>query len=327
MDLEGRDFGMRVWNAFAPILGLLLAAGCAASLRTVPQLSQVEAPVSEPLARVIEKAGSNRGELEKALRDAPPAHREGLRFLVENMPDGDLRTLSARFLLENTAQAYEALARAPWKGKIPKALFLNEVLPYACLTEERDGSRSFLRGKAAPLVAGCTSPAEAALRLNRELFNLLDVHYSEKGVRPDQAPFETIRRGRATCIGLSVLLVGACRAVGIPARVAGTPAWTSGRGNGGTHEWVEIWDGDWHFLGAAEPYSEGLDYAWFNEEASLALRDHPMHALYATSFRKTGLQFPLVWVPQERWVDAVNVTDRYLAAWKALGPPPPGTWK
>jgi hypothetical protein len=148
-----------------------------------------------------------------------------------------------------------------------------------------------------------------------------------EGVRPDQAPFETLRRGKATCIGLSVLLVGACRAVGIPARVAGTPAWTSGRGNGGTHEWVEIWDGDWHFMGADEPDQEGLDHAWFNEEASLARREEPMHAIYATSFQRTGLHFPLVWVPEDRWVDAVNVTDRYVAARAAAGPRQPGSRK
>jgi transglutaminase-like putative cysteine protease len=39
-----------------------------------------------------------------------------------------------------------------------------------------------------------------------------------------------------------VLVVDACRAVGIPARVAGVPAWTGSRGN---HTWAEVWDGSW----------------------------------------------------------------------------------
>ena len=302
---------------------LLLLAGCAPLPRALP----APAGASAALAGALSRAGANRPELERALAAAAPEQREGVRFLVENMPDRDLRSLSASYLLENTALAYEGMAAAPWKARVPRELFLNDVLPYASLTEPRDRSRRFLRQVAAPLVAGCTNPGEAALRLNEKLFNQLDTHYSTKVPRPDASPSESIRRRKATCIGLSVLLVAACRSVGIPARVAGTPAWTSGRGNGGTHEWVEVWDGRWRFLGADEARSEGLDHAWFNEEASLALKDKPMHAIYAVSFRRTGVQFPLVWARPEDWVDAVNVTDRYIAAWAALGPRKPGTWE
>lgn len=308
------------------LLGLVAGVGCTRRPQALPTAIRLEAPVSASLAQALERAGPNRRELEHALHTSSPDQQEGLRFLVENMPDQDLRTLTGRFLLENARLAYAALESAPWGARIPQAIFLNDVLPYASLAESRDGSRAFLREKAAPLVAGCATPSQAAYRLNKNLFNLLNVHYADSGVHPDQSPFESIQRGKATCIGLSVLLVGACRAVGIPARVAGAPVWTSGRGNGGTHEWVEIWDGDWHFMGADEPHDLGLDYAWFNEEASKGLRDHPMHAIYATSFRRTGVQFPLVWLPKERWVEAVNVTDRYVAAWAAMGPRRPGSW-
>lgn len=304
---------------------LLLVAG----LHVPAQGPAVQAnlPASFELASALARAGGNRGELERALKAAPAGHQEAVRFLVENMPEQDLRSLSAGYLLENTALAFEALQAAPWRDRIPQELFLNDVLPYASLTETRDRSRRFLRQVALPLVAGCKDPGEAALRLNERLFNQLNVHYSQEVDRADPSPFEMIRQGKATCIGLSVLLVAACRAVGIPARVAGTPSWTSGRGDGGTHEWVEVWNGAWHFLGADEPREEGLDHAWFNEEASFARKDQPMHAIYAVSFRRTGTLFPLVWAPKARWVNAFNVTDRYLAAWKALGPPPAGAWK
>ena len=33
--------------------------------------------------------------------------------------------------------------------------------------------------------------------------------------------------GVATCTGLSILLVDACRSVGVPARIAGTPLWSN----------------------------------------------------------------------------------------------------
>ncbi|MDQ2799604.1 MAG: hypothetical protein M3Y13_08185, partial [Armatimonadota bacterium] len=127
--------------------------------------------------------------------------------------------------------------------------------------------------------------------------------------RPDQSPLESIASGKATCSGLSILLVDACRSVGIPARVVGTPMWTNLRGN---HTWVEVWDGQaWRFTGAAEPDPQGLDRGWFAHDASLARKDEPQFAIYASSFQKTGLAFPLVWAPDIAWVHAVNVTDRY----------------
>ena len=49
-----------------------------------------------------------------------------------------------------------------------------------------------------------------------------------------------MRQHMASCTGLSVLLVDALRAAGIPARFAGTPAWHDDRGN---HSWVEVWIG------------------------------------------------------------------------------------
>ncbi len=260
------------------------------------------------MEKAIADAGANRGELRTALRRVPPEQREGMEFLIENMPVADLRTLSAKFLLEDVAMAYDALAKAPWKDRISKEIFLNAILPYACLNETRDESRKALRAKAEPLIAGCTTPSEAAQCLNRKLFPLLNVRYSTGRKRPDQSPLETMQSGKATCTGLSILLVDACRAIGVPARVVGTPMWMNLRGN---HTWVEIWDDGWHFTGAAEPDPQGLDRGWFTHDASLARKDLPEHAIYASSFKKTGLAFPLVWARDIGWVPAENVTDRY----------------
>jgi hypothetical protein len=87
--------------------------------------------------------------------------------------------------------------------------------------------------------------------------------------------------------------------------------WSNLRGN---HTWVEVWDGDWHFGGAAEPDAAGLDHGWFVNDAARAQRDVPEHAIYATSFRHTNIPFPLVWSPDDQSVSAVNVTDRYTAS-------------
>ena len=270
-----------------------------------------------PVAQAVARAGSNRPEIVAALKAVPPAQQEGLEFLIANMPDGDLRTLSSEFLLRGVALAYEAWIAAPWKGQVSRTLFLNDVLPYVCLSEPRDDVRQSLREKAAPLIVGCRTPGEAAQQLNAKLFPLLNVRYSTERQRPDQSPFESIKSGKASCSGLSILLADACRSVGVPARVVGTPLWANGRGN---HTWVEIWDGGWHFLGAAEPDAQGLDHAWFTHDASEALKGDPLHAIYATSFAKTGLTFPLVWASDDRSVSAVDVTDRYAPATASSAP-------
>ena len=272
---------------------------------------------SEAVESALTQAGTNRQELARALEQAPETQREGIQFLLANMPRRDLQALSAEFLLENLALAYQAMREAPWAKVVPTELFLNDVLPYANLTEARDNWRKRLREICLPLVKGCQTPAAAGQALNRQIYGLLKVKYSVKCRAPDQGPFETMETGIATCTGLSILLVDACRAVGVPARIAGTPNW---RNRSGNHTWVEIWDGDWHFTGAAEQDPNGLDRGWFTGNASQALKEERDHAIYAASFRKTGLSFPLVWARQVDDVSAVNVTDRYAAKAKPAEP-------
>ena len=268
----------------------------------------------------LERAGTNRQELVSALEHVPAAQAAGLDFLITNMPPGDLRTLSSKFLLGNLDQAYRSFAAAPWAAQVPPAIFLNDVLPYASLSEQRDDWRQKLHDLSLPLMAGAKTPGEAGSQINAQLFKLTKVKYSTKRRAPDQGPFETMETGVATCTGLSILLVDACRSVGVPARIAGTPLWAN---NSGNHTWVEIWDGGaWHFTGAAEQSAEGLDRGWFVGNASQATLDDPRHAIYATSFQRTGMAFPMTWARDE--VDdapAVNVTARYAAKAKAPAPP------
>ena len=289
---------------------LLCLLAAAASAQPVPENA------NETVQTRLEQAGANRPELVKALEGVAVDRRPGMIFLVENMPATDLTSLSATFLIENVNLAYESWEEAPWREQVSPDLFLNDVLPYACLTEPRDPWRSKLRELCAPLVARCKTPGEAAHLLNQKIFPLLNVRYNTARRRTDQSPAETIASGIATCTGLSILLVDACRSVGIPARIAGTRMWSNMRGN---HTWVEIWDGDWHFAGAAEPDPAGLDHGWFVRDASEAKRDVPAHAIYATSFRRTGVSFPLAWRRRDQSVSAVNVTDRYSAKTQPAG--------
>ena len=188
-------------------IALLLALCCAGTaLADMPARwwpDSVEAALAQ--------SGGNRAELTTALTTVPEARRDGMKFLIENMPPTDLHSLKAAYLLQNTALAYDALAAAPWAKQVPPAIFLNDVLPYASLNESRDNWRPCLHDIAAPLVKDCKTPGEAAHTLNRELFSKVKVRYSTARNRPDQSALETMASGLATCSGLAILLVDACR--------------------------------------------------------------------------------------------------------------------
>lgn len=272
----------------------------------------VPALAADPaLDGALARAGANRAALESALARVPAEQASSLRFLIANMPERDLRTLDADFLLEHVSGAHSALAGAPWREAVPEEVFLDAILPYATVDERRDRWRADFRARFAPLVAGAKSAGEAAALLNREIFPLLGVKYSTGRPKANQSPYESIEAGLASCTGLAILLIDACRSVGVPARFVGTPLWSDGSGN---HSWVEIWDGGrWRFTGAAEPTGAELDRGWFTDRALRATRDDPRHAIYAVVWRRTELPFPMVWNPEDRSVAAVDVTDRYTA--------------
>ena len=230
------------------------------------------------------------------------------RFLVEHMPPSDKETLTAEFLTENLDLALKARAKFTWAKDVPEEIFLNDVLPYAVFDEPRDSWRADFLAKSALLVKDAKTASEAAQILNRDFFKLIKTHYHTKRKRTNQSPKESIEQGKATCTGLSIILVDACRAVGIPARAVGTPLWWNKSGN---HTWVEIWDKGWHFTGADEYDAKGLNRGWFIDQASKAHTDDPMHAIYATSWKRDGGIFPMVWSPKSASVGGVNVTERY----------------
>jgi dienelactone hydrolase len=239
------------------------------------------------------------------------AGERAARFLVEHMPAKDKETLSAEFLTTNLDLAFQARAEFPWAKAVPEEIFLNDVLPYAVFDETREAWRADYLEKARPVVKDAKTASEAAQALNREFFNIVKVHYNTGRKRPNQSPSESAALGMATCTGLSIILVDACRAVGVPARAVGTPLWANERGN---HTWVEIWDGGWHFTGADEYDKEGLNRGWFVNDAAQAKADVPRHAIYATSWKRDGLAFPMVWAPASQEVAGVNVTARYAKA-------------
>jgi hypothetical protein len=253
-------------------------------------------------------AKENRSVLEGVLKECPEEQRPGLVFLLTHMPASDATTLTAELLKENHEYAYKARAEFAWCKALPEAIYFNNVLPYVNLDETREPWRKKLYELCQPMVKDCKTATEAVMKLNAELFPKLKVGYSTQRRAPNQAPEETIASGKASCTGLSILLSDACRSVGIATRIVGTPLWANKRGN---HTWLEIYDEDWHFLGACEPDPKGLDRGWFVGDAAQATSDKPEHAIYASSYAKTETHFPLVWAPRSKAVHGVDVTARY----------------
>ena len=265
----------------------------------------------EALESSLEKAGSNRPEIEQAIEGVPDSQRDAMKWLIERMPENDLRTLDADYLIENCRLAFEARETSPWGKSLPEAIFLDAVLPYSVINERRDDWRGDFRERFASIVKDATTPAEAAAMLNNKVFPMVGVKYSTQRPKADQSGLESIDAGMASCTGLSVLLIEACRSVGVPARFVGVPLWSDGSGN---HSWVEIWDdGTWRFTGAAEPTGMDLDRGWFAGRARGAVRDDPRRAVWATTWNESPAHFPMVWAGGDTSVRAVNVSDRYTA--------------
>ncbi|MEY3025261.1 MAG: hypothetical protein RLZZ238_158 [Planctomycetota bacterium] len=263
------------------------------------------------LSKALELAGPNRAEIEKALDAAPRDVRIEMEWLVAHMPEQDLRTLDAAFLTAHVSGALEALRSAPWANAIDREVFRDGILPYASVSETRELWLPALRERCLPMVKDAKTPAEAAVILNQRIFPEFKVKYSTKRRRADQAPSESMESGLASCTGLSILLIDACRSVGVPARFVGVPMWTDGSGN---HSWVEVWDGrGWRYTGAAEPAGDRLDEGWFSGRAAGQNREKPEHAIYAVTWRESGVEFPMVFDASRPRARAVDVTDRYTA--------------
>jgi hypothetical protein len=223
------------------------------------------------------------------------------------MPDSDLQQLKGDRILETIRLAYSARESVPWGKQIPDSVFFNDVLPYCNVDEPRDPWRAEFQKRFLKLAKTCKTPGEAAHKLNQKIFQQLEVEYSTKRKRANQSPKESMEQGLASCTGLSIILSNACRSVCVPARLAGIANWTDKRGN---HTWVEVWDKDWHFAGAAEPSEEGLDHGWFAPDAARAIEDSYEHSIRAVSYERTKDKFPLVWNKNSK-ISAVNVTSRY----------------
>jgi hypothetical protein len=293
------------------------AAGPAAATQAAPP---VECPVmprepgtvpaeSQPdYARAIERAGANGGELKKAVEAIEPEHRADMEWLIATMPEPDLHALKADFLVRNVRLAERARREAPWGKDLPESIFRQYVLPYASVNERRDDWRQDFFDRFTKEAWKFKDPIDAVKWINDKLPDMLNVHFhATKRRKPDQSPYESMELSYASCTGLSILVIDACRACGIPARMAGCPAWKKVQGN---HNWVEVWWDRWHNVGDSGSDPRGVD--WVEERCRTETDpDDWVHAVYAAVWRPTNIKYPLVWAFEIEYVPALNITRFY----------------
>lgn len=289
----------------------LLAVGC-----TETYQQGVPAEWRESLENAI--ASSERGdELKAALESVGKSQRKDMAYLIINMPDFDRNSIDLELLKENVEYANIAREQFAWAQQLPEEVYLCDVLPYAVVDEVRDSWRKELYAIFAPEVEGCATMYDAVCAVNANIPRLTGVDYNTLREKTNQSPSESMRQGMASCTGLSILLVDAYRAVGIPARFVGTASWHDNRGN---HSWTEVWlDGEWRVTEYYFPSQ--LDHLWFMPDASKAKADDRTYAIYATRFAGGDDWFPMVWANGEegasvdelpQWVGAENVTQHYI---------------
>ena len=302
---------------------LYIAIGVAIALIIIlwPKSEQsYPAGVPESYYAELDKALNESGrdaELRELLAVAPEAQQRDLAYLLVNMYVEDLKNMDLALLSENVEYAAQAREKYEWAKSLPEEVYLQDVLPYHVVDEVRDSWRKELYEMFSPAVDTCKTMYDAICAVNANIPRLTGVDYNTKREKTNQSPRESMRQGMASCTGLAILLVDAYRAVGIPARFAGTASWHDNRGN---HSWTEVWlDGEWRVTEYYFPSQ--LDHLWFMADASKAKADDRNYAIYATRFGKADDWFPMVWADEgedspvedlPKFVGAENVTQHYI---------------
>ena len=300
---------------------ILLAAAVAVALAITywPEKEAVESynPDSDEALQAVIEASERGEELRKLVAETPAEEQCDMAYLIVNMPEHDREGMDLELLKENVAYANIARNKYAWAKELPEEVYLCDVLPYAVVDEVRDSWRKDMYEMFAPAVDTCETMYDAICAVNANIPALTGVHYNTKREKTNQSPSESIRQGMASCTGLSILLVDAYRAVGIPARFAGTASWHDNRGN---HSWTEVWlDGEWRVTEYYFPSQ--LDHLWFMADAAKANGEDRNYAIYATRFAGGNDWFPMVWADEgedaavedlPKWVGAENVTQHYI---------------
>lgn len=139
-------------------------------------------------------------------------------YLLRWMPLKDAHSVSPDFIARNIELALKARQLNTLTQAVPFSVFLNEVLPYAILTEHRDDWRDLFFSSFFPLVQHASSLREAAAIMNKQSWHIVEPAIKFVAAPPNElnnySPFSVMKAHNASCTGLSIFLVDALRSVG-----------------------------------------------------------------------------------------------------------------
>eukprot|EP00931_Biecheleriopsis_adriatica_P073986 TRINITY_DN48179_c0_g1_i1.p1 TRINITY_DN48179_c0_g1~~TRINITY_DN48179_c0_g1_i1.p1 ORF type:complete len:364 (-),score=60.62 TRINITY_DN48179_c0_g1_i1:64-1071(-) len=267
------------------------------------------------------------------------AQKEAHAFLQKNAPPWDtlnFESLDEGILPKTLEWSFAVREMYPWAELVPKDVWSDYVLPYANVNEPRVDWRTILHDKLSPLVYNSVFHADNITQvvsiLNERLWTVLrpqsPIEFKAGQTPMIYDPMSIITYGFASCTGVSIMLVDALRSVGVPARLAGTPAW-HGNASDGNHNWVEIWLGPgqglngepWSFIearpaGPGESLTNPCD-KWFCNPAHF---DGKTQAFAPQFSRQTNSTvYPMAWDLQNRDVPGVDRTAYYNKLCGACG--------
>jgi len=223
----------------------------------------------------------------------------------------------------NTSLA--ALQNYEWAAGMDQDIFNEYVAAYASVNEARTNIRPLLSEAMGSIIdAADERPTDIAGVVSLINSNMWKEETNNLGktvvFKSSQTPLiydpmSTLVYGYASCTGVSILFVDALRSVGVPARVAGTPAW-NGVYENGNHNWIEVYDGGvWNFLEAApagggETLTNPCD-KWFCSPSKMANGT----TFFAARWDKTrGTVYPMAWDLDNLEVPGDDRTDYYQTA-------------
>jgi transglutaminase-like putative cysteine protease/peroxiredoxin len=237
----------------------------------------IPAKYLESVRLSLDEAGDNAPELIKVLITLRGRELEWACFLIGTMPFSDLISIKADYLLEHIHYTSLAKDKYKWMRQIPEDVFVAYVLPYRISSEPLVSHRRYLFEQLDPLVRNCADIFEVSYQVNLWLGGerkgaRARVHF-EPGEARNKSPFGTLLSGQGRCGELTITLVAALRAAGVPARSVYTPSWVKSDNN---HAWTEIWaEGKWYAMASGHPSIQSAlaataGKAWFTEPAATA---------------------------------------------------------
>lgn len=200
--------------------------------------------------------------------DVPNAQSLGFHSGDDYLPDG----LSDGIVAHAISISLDARQQYPWTFHVPKNIYFEYVGGFANVNEARNNWRPLFKQVMDDILQPLwlkqrhqryneISVEDVVREINQ---NLWDKFYTRKPIYFESGqtpliydPMSIIAYGYASCTGLSIFLIDALRTAGIPARLAGTPAW-NGKKENGNHSWVEFYgsESQWHIM-EAKPASGG----------------------------------------------------------------------